>query len=47
MRFITNRLGAVRGPSLAGKAGTVIERSHYNTGPTVLFDGNKSPNVLG
>jgi hypothetical protein len=42
MRSITNKLGAVRCPSLTGKAGTVIECGRYNAGLTVLLDGPRA-----
>jgi hypothetical protein len=45
IRFITDKLGAVRCPSLAGKAGTVIECSRDNTGLTVLL-ATKDPTCL-
>ena len=45
-RFRMSELGAVRCPRLAGKVGTVVGMSRYNTGLTVLFDGNKSSTCL-
>lgn len=45
-RFEINQFGAGRCPSLAGKTGTVIDCSRYNTGVTVLFDGSKGPTCL-
>jgi hypothetical protein len=45
-RFKMSKLGAVRCPNLAGKTGTVVELSRYNTGITVLFDGGSRPTCL-
>lgn len=45
-RFRMSELGAVRCPRLAEKVGTVVGTSRYNTGLTVLFDGNKSSTCL-
>jgi len=45
-RFQMSELGAVRCPRLANKVGTVVGSSRYNSGLTVLFDGNKTPTCL-
>jgi hypothetical protein len=39
-------LGAVRCPRLAEKFGTIVGMRRYNTGVTVLFDGNKTATCL-
>lgn len=46
IRFKVSKLGAIRCPELAEKVGTVVEVGHYNTGVTVLFDGEKRPTCL-
>jgi hypothetical protein len=45
-RIKMSALGTVRCPRLARKIGTVVGMSHYNTGVTVLFDGNKTSTCL-
>jgi hypothetical protein len=45
-RFKMSALGAVRCPRLAEKVGTIVGMSRYNTGVTVLFDGNKTATCL-
>ena len=42
-RFKMSALGAVRCPRLAEK---IVGMSRYNTGVTVLFDGNKTATCL-
>lgn len=45
-RFEMSELGAARCPRLSEKVGTVIGSSRFNSGLTVLFDGNKRPTCL-
>ena len=45
-RFKMSKLGAVRCPELADRAGIVIDVSPRTTGITVLFDGARRPTCL-
>ena len=45
-RFKMSKLGAVRCPDLADRAGIVIGVSARTTGITVLFDGAQRPTCL-